>query len=78
MIKNNIKEYTAFLEKNENGTFTVTVPALPGLVTEITNLQKSQEIISDAINCYIDGLKMLKEEIPTENYFASMKFAVTV
>jgi hypothetical protein len=28
-------EYTAFFEANENGGYTVTVPALPGLVTEL-------------------------------------------
>ena len=28
------REYTAFFEANKHGGYTVTVPALPGLVTE--------------------------------------------
>ena len=32
--KNRVHEYTAFFEANEHGGYTVTVPSLPGLVTD--------------------------------------------
>jgi predicted RNase H-like HicB family nuclease len=50
-------EYTAFFEANENGGYTVTVPALPGLVTEGKSLEHARDMAKDAIRCYIEGLK---------------------
>ena len=50
-------EYTAFFESNENGGYTVSVPALAGLVTEGKNLEHARAMAKDAIRCYIDGLK---------------------
>ena len=46
-------EYTAFFEANEHRGYTVTVPALPGLVTEGKNLEHAREMAKDAIRCYI-------------------------
>lgn len=37
--RNRPYEYTAFFESNEHGGYTVTVPALPGLVTEGENVE---------------------------------------
>ena len=37
--KGRIYEYTAFFEANEHGGYTVTVPSLPGLVTEGKDLE---------------------------------------
>jgi hypothetical protein len=42
--KNRIREYTAFFEANEHGGYTVTVPALPGLVTEGKDLEHARTI----------------------------------
>lgn len=39
---NRICEYTAFFEANGDGSYTVTVPALPGLVTEGKNLEHAR------------------------------------
>ncbi len=39
-------EYTAFFEANENGEYTVTVPALPGLVTEGKDLEEAGSVNS--------------------------------
>ena len=39
-----VHEYTAFFEANENGGYTVTVPALPGLVTEGKNLEHARDM----------------------------------
>jgi antitoxin HicB len=46
--RDRVHEYTAFFEANENGGYTVTVPALPGLVTEGKNLEHARDMAKDA------------------------------
>ncbi len=69
-------EYTVFFEANENGGYTVTVPALPGLVTEGKNLEDARRMAKDAIRCYIEGLRKAKERIPIERETAQLKLSV--
>lgn len=74
--RNLVYEYTAFFEANEHGGYTVTVPALPGLVTEGRNLEDAREMARDAIRCYIQGLKKAKEPIPIEKETAQFRLSV--
>jgi antitoxin HicB len=74
--KGKVYEYTAFFEANEHGGYTVTVPALPGLVTEGRNLDDARRMAEDAIRCYIEGLKKSKEPVPIEGETAQIKVAV--
>ena len=74
--KGKVYEYTAFFQANEHGGYTVTVPVLPGLVTEGKNLEDARRMAQDAIRCYIDGLKKAKEEIPHETETAQLRLAV--
>jgi predicted RNase H-like HicB family nuclease len=74
--KNRVYEYTAFLEANEHGGYTVTVPALPGLVTEGKDLERARSMAKDAIRCYIEGLRKAKQRIPVERETAQMKLSV--
>ena len=53
-----IYEFETIFDPNGEG-YTVTVPKLPGLVTEGENLKEAREMAKDAIACY---LKMLLEE----------------
>jgi predicted RNase H-like HicB family nuclease len=46
--RDRVHECTAFFEANENGGYTVTVPALPGLVTEGKNLEHARDMAKDA------------------------------
>ena len=69
-------EYTAFFEANEHGEYTVTVPSLPGLVTEGKNLEDARDMAKDAIRCYIEGLKKAKAPIPVEKETAQLKLSV--
>ena len=55
--------FTVFFEKNELGEYTVTVPSLPGLVTEGKTVEEATKMVRDAISCYITGLKKAKEKI---------------
>jgi antitoxin HicB len=74
--ENRVHEYTAFFESNEHGGYTVTVPSLPGLVTEGKNLDHARAMAKDAIQCYIEGLKKAKEPIPIERETAQVKISV--
>jgi antitoxin HicB len=74
--KGKVYEYTAFFEANEHGGYTVTVPALPGLVTEGKNLEHARRMAEDAIRCYIEGLKKTKEPVPVEGETAQLRLTV--
>lgn len=58
--------YTVIYDLNENGGYTVTVPALPGLVTEGRTLEEAKAMARDAITCYLGGLIKDGEPIPSE------------
>ena len=75
--KSQIYQYTAFLEANEYGGYTVTVPSLPGLVTEGKNLEDARDMARDAIRCYIEGLKKAKQAIPDEGETAQLKLSIS-
>ncbi len=60
-LRKKVYQYTAIFEPNGGG-YTVTVPKLPGLVTEGDNLKEAKEMAKDAIRCHLEGL--LKDDIP--------------
>jgi predicted RNase H-like HicB family nuclease len=70
------REYNAFFEANERGGYTVTVPALPGLVTEGKGLEHSRTMPKDAVRCYIQGLGKAKEPIRRELESAQVKISI--
>ena len=60
-------EYTILLDPNEDeGGFTVTVPALPGIVTQGDTVEEAREMARDAIALYLEDLVAEGEPIPTE------------
>lgn len=54
-----IYQYEVIFEPNGEG-YTVTVPKLPGLVTEGDTLKEAREMAKDAIRCYLEAI--LKEK----------------
>ena len=48
--------YTVVMEPNECDGYTVTAPALPGLVTEGATIEEAREMAKEAIACYLEGL----------------------
>ena len=58
-LKETIYQYEAVFASNGVG-YTVTVPKLPGLVTEGNNLKEARAMARDAIRCYLEAL--LKEK----------------
>lgn len=53
--KETIYQYEAIFDPNGAG-YTVTVPKLPGLVTEGSNMKEAREMAKDAIRCYLEAL----------------------
>ena len=49
-------QYTAVFDPDEKGRYTVTVPALPGLVTEGDSFEEAQAMVEEAIAGYLEAL----------------------
>ena len=58
--------YTVILEKNEDGGYTVNVPALKGCVTQGNNIADSLSRAKEAIECHIEALTILGKEVPSD------------
>jgi predicted RNase H-like HicB family nuclease len=54
------------MNKNETGGYTVTVPALPGCISEGDSWDGALANIEEAISGYIETLKILKKPVPVE------------
>lgn len=56
--------FTAFFEPQEEGGFTVTVPALPGCISEGDSFEEAQAIIAEAIQSYLGSLMIEGDSLP--------------
>lgn len=57
-------KYKVEVERDEDGTFVVSCPALPGCVSQGETRDAALENIRDAIKGYIQSLKKHDEPIP--------------
>jgi antitoxin HicB len=72
-------QYTVVFEPTEEGGYIVTVPALPGLITEGDTLEEARAMAKDAIRGYLESLRKHGEEIPIEAGVATLeRVAVTL
>ncbi|MDO9399562.1 MAG: type II toxin-antitoxin system HicB family antitoxin [bacterium] len=62
-----IYKYTAIFEPAEEGGYIVTIPALPGCVTEGDTFEEAQKMAKDAIQCYVESLIKHGELVPEES-----------
>ena len=69
--------YTVIFDQGDDG-YTVTVPALPGLVTEGRTLDEARAMALDAIRCYLESLRKDGEPIPTELQVNVQKLEVDI
>jgi antitoxin HicB len=69
-VKSESFTYTVVFEPDEEaGGYTVTCPALPGLVTEGDTLEEARAMAVDAIRCYLESLRKDGEPLPlSEEY----------
>jgi len=62
-----MRKYTIILDPDlEEGGFTVTVPALPGCVTQGESIEECIERAREAIELYIESLLADGEPVPEE------------
>lgn len=62
-----MKTYTIILEPDlEEGGYTVTVPALPGCITQGETVEECLERAKEAIEGFIESLKADGEPVPEE------------
>jgi predicted RNase H-like HicB family nuclease len=59
--------YKIHLHKEEEGGFTVTVPALPGCITYGENVDEAIDMAREAIELYLEDLKEKGESIPDDS-----------
>lgn len=63
-----MRTYTIILEPDlEDGGYTVTVPALPGCITQGDTVEQCLERAREAIEGFIESLKADGEPIPEES-----------
>jgi len=61
-----ILKYTVIFEPAEEGGYIVSVPALPGCVSQGDTFEEATLMIKDAIQGCLEVLKEEKQEIPQE------------
>jgi antitoxin HicB len=59
-------EYTIVIERQPEGEYLVTVPALPGCFTEGRTLEEARVMAADAVSAYLYSLRKHGEPIPVE------------
>lgn len=62
--------FTVLFEPNELGGYTVTVPALPGVITEGRTLEEAWQMAEEAIQLHLQALQEDGEPIPEESFLA--------
>lgn len=65
-ISQKILKYTAIFEPTEEGGYVVSVPAIPGCVTQGDTFEEAVEMIKDALEGCLAVLKEEGQEIPKE------------
>ncbi len=65
-MHNSIMKYTVILEEGEDGYIVVTVPALPGCVTQGKTKEEALKNAKEAIELYLDVLREDNEPIPQD------------
>ena len=65
-MKHTRMRYTVLMNRNEEGGYTVTVPALPGCISEGADWDSALKNIEEAITGYIETLAILKKPVPVE------------
>lgn len=66
-ITHKFHHYTAVLEPDtKNGGFTVTIPALPGCISEGDTFEEAIVNVEEAAELYVEVMRSHKAEVPQE------------
>lgn len=68
--------YTVILQKEEDGGYVVTVPVLPGCVSQGDSRQEALKNIEEAIEVYLADVRAAGESVPVEDERAFVEVAV--
>lgn len=68
--------YRILLRKEPEGGYTVIVPSLPGCITYGDTIDEAIKMAKEAIELYIESLKIHGEEIPTEE--DTLEYTLTI
>ena len=60
------RKFRVILETNDSGGYTVTVPLLPGCISEGDTKEEALANIKEAIELYMESLQADGEPIPSE------------
>lgn len=63
-MKQNILKYDVVFEEQAEGGYTVTVPSLPGCISEGDTFEEAKGNIAEAITAYLESLAKDGEELP--------------
>lgn len=66
-MKKQILQYDVIFEEQPEGGYTVTVPALPGCISEGDTFEEAKRNIAEAITAYVESLAKDGEDIPEGN-----------
>lgn len=66
-MQTKILHYTAIFDPAEEGGYTVTVPSLPGCISEGDTFEEAKKNIQEAIELYLEVLKDQKKPMPLED-----------
>lgn len=58
--------YTVVLERDEDGIYVATVPALPGCISDGNTVEEAMKNIGEAIRGYVEDMKEDGEKIPKD------------
>jgi predicted RNase H-like HicB family nuclease len=76
MKKSSSLTYKILLHKEPEGSYTVTVPALPGCITYGDNIDHAIEMAKEAVELYIAELKATGQEIPDDS--ATLEYSLNL
>ena len=61
-----LRRFRVILEPNDSGGYTVTVPLLPGCISEGDTREEAMANIKEAIELYLESLQADGEPLPAE------------
>ncbi len=76
-MKSKVLNYAVILQKEPEGGYTVTVPALSGCVTYGGNVEEAKKMAVEAIELYIESLEAHNEKIPEDSETFYTQVSVT-
>lgn len=60
-------KYTVILQRENDGGYVVSVPALPGCVSQGDSREEALKNIEEAIELYLEDVKAAGEPVPAED-----------